>query len=120
MTRYGSLQARYSWSAWGSRLPRRYRSRSFPRRPNPDPNPNPIPKPIPKPNPNQVLVALFSEAAGDTVPPDGASAGDLGAPKSELRRRGVVGPTLPPERLCLEHVEYDRDHDASRELKEQS
>ena len=90
------------------------------RRPDPDPIPNPIPNPAPKPNPNQVLVALFSEAEGDTAPPDGASAGDLGAPKSELRRRGVVGPTLPPERLCLEHVEYDHDHDASRELKEQS
>ena len=28
--------------------------------------------------------------------------------KSQLRRRGIVGPTLPPERLCLEHVEYDQ------------
>ena len=62
--------------------------------------------------PETVLVALFSEAAGDTEVPEGASAGDLGAPKSELRRRGVVGPTLPPERLCLEHVEYERDHDS--------
>ena len=33
-----------------------------------------------------------------------------GVPKAELRRRGVVGPTLPPEPLCLEHVEYDREH----------
>ena len=62
--------------------------------------------------PETVVVALFSEAAGDTEAPEGASAGDLGAPKSELRRRGVVGPTLPPERLCLEHVEYERDHDS--------
>ena len=58
--------------------------------------------------PETVLVALSSE---DSETPQGASAGELDAPKSELRRRGVVGPTLPPERLCLEHVEYERDHD---------
>ena len=28
-----------------------------------------------------------------------------------MRRRAVVGPTLPPERLVLEHVEYDCDHE---------
>ena len=31
-------------------------------------------------------------------------------PKTELRRRGLVGPTLPPEPLCLERVEYDCEH----------
>ena len=31
-------------------------------------------------------------------------------PKAELRRRGVVGPVLPPELLCLEHIEYDFEH----------
>lgn len=34
--------------------------------------------------------------------------------KSGRRRRGIVGPTLPPERLCLEHVEYDQDHEKAR------
>ena len=34
-------------------------------------------------------------------------------PKAELRRRGLVGPTLPPERLTLEHIEYDRAHEVA-------
>ena len=51
--------------------------------------------------------------AAALAPDDGSSAGGPaggGAPKSELRRRGVVGPTLPPERLSLEHVEYEHEH----------
>ena len=55
--------------------------------------------------PETVLTALAADGDGD---------GDVeeprGVPKSEMRRRGVVGPTLPPERLCLEHVEYEREH----------
>ena len=59
--------------------------------------------------PETVLTALAAEAA------DGDGDGDVedeprGVPKRELRRRAVVGPTLPPERLCLEHVEYEREH----------
>ena len=53
-----------------------------------------------------VLTALAPEEAAS-----GMENGDSAAPrKRELRRRGVVGPTLPPERLCLEHIEYDEEH----------
>ena len=54
------------------------------------------------------------------VPPE-AVVEALGAPHAgsesseapdELRRRGVVGPTLPPLPLTLEHVEYETDHPA--------
>ena len=61
--------------------------------------------------PETVLTALAADGDGGVEAPHGG--GPLeggGVPKSELRRRGVVGPTLPPERLCLEHVEYDREH----------
>lgn len=59
--------------------------------------------------PETVLTALASDADA------GAAEGGNGVPKAELRRRGVVGPTLPPERLRLEHVEYDREHDSKRQ-----
>eukprot|EP00966_Prymnesium_polylepis_P049681 1149897-Prymnesium_polylepis.1 len=58
--------------------------------------------------PETVLVALSSEKVVE-------GGEGSGTPQSELRRRGVVGPTLPPERLCLEHIEYERDHDAHRD-----
>ena len=39
---------------------------------------------------------------------------DSGLAPDELRRRGVVvGPTLPPLPLSLEHVEYETDHPAA-------
>ena len=42
-------------------------------------------------------------------------------PKQQLRQHGrqhgrQVGPTLPPERLCLEHIEYERAHDGAAPL----
>lgn len=58
-----------------------------------------------------VLVALKKERQAGQA--DDLAASVLGSPQNELRRRGIVGPTLPPEPLCLEHVEYDRDHESA-------
>ena len=46
---------------------------------------------------------------------DAALADTSSLPKEELRRNGLVGPTLPPERLCLEHIEYEREHEQAVE-----
>ena len=43
--------------------------------------------------PPETVAAALARAAADE-------------PKSDLRRRGVVGPILPPELLTLEHIEY--------------
>ena len=49
------------------------------------------------------------------VPPETVAAAlSFDGDKSQLRRRGVVGPTLPPERLCLEHIEYEQEHPQHR------
>lgn len=57
--------------------------------------------------PETVLTALSSEGeAGISGDADDESI-STSTPKSQLRSCGVVGPTLPPERLCLEHIEYD-------------
>ena len=54
-----------------------------------------------KPEETHEVLAAFRALAAELGPD--------ATPKSELRRRGVVGPTLPPEQLCLEHVEYDTE-----------
>ena len=54
--------------------------------------------------PPETVVAALSSSGGD---------------QSQLRRRGIVGPTLPPERLCLEWVEYDQDHERAVEWPRQ-
>jgi tRNA pseudouridine38-40 synthase len=54
--------------------------------------------------PETVLIALAPDAEGKT--PSAAAEAVAGRPKAELRRLGVVGPILPPDRLCLEHIEY--------------
>ena len=60
--------------------------------------------------PETVLTALSSEGeAGISGDADDESI-STSTPKSQLRSCGVVGPTLPPERLCLEHIEYKYDH----------
>ena len=57
--------------------------------------------------PEAVLSALSS--TGSFCPTPSASSSGMSGPR---RQRGVigVGPTLPPERLCLEHIEYDEAH----------
>ena len=68
--------------------------------------------------PETVLAALCSEPA-DGLGGVAASAGvgtqaqTMAWPKAELRRRGIVGPILPPEPLCLEHIEYDINHEST-------
>ena len=63
----------------------------------------------------RIIAGSLVTVGMELAPPDTVSialAAELGpdaTPKSELRRRGVVGPTLPPEQLCLEHVEYDTE-----------
>ena len=64
-----------------------------------------------------ILTALAPDTAvagGQPGVGGSASAGGRGTPKAELRMRGVVGPTLPPERLWLEHVEYEHAHESER------
>ena len=65
--------------------------------------------------PESVLTALATaEVSAGASAAAGASVGTtVGTPSASRRSRGVVGvgPTLPPERLCLEHVEYDTDYD---------
>ena len=50
-------------------------------------------------------------APAEIIPAALDPAGSGSLPKEMLRRHGLVGPTLPPERLCLEHIEYERAHE---------
>ena len=50
-------------------------------------------------------------APAEIIPAALAPSGSGSLPKEMLRRHGLVGPTLPPERLCLEHIEYERAHE---------
>jgi len=56
-----------------------------------------------------VLTALAADAGSDGGRCGGGGGGGH-CPKAEMRMRGIVGPVLPPEGLCLEHIEYDREH----------
>ena len=50
-------------------------------------------------------------APAEIIPAALDPSGSGSLPKEMLRRHGLVGPTLPPERLCLEHIEYERAHE---------
>ena len=51
-------------------------------------------------------------APAEIIPAALEPSGSGSLPKEMLRRHGLVGPTLPPERLCLEHIEYERAHES--------
>ena len=50
-------------------------------------------------------------APAEIIPAALDPSGSGSLPREMLRRHGLVGPTLPPERLCLEHTAYARAHE---------